>query len=241
MNIMKLDILAFGAHPDDVELSCAGILLKHIAAGRKAGIVDLTSGELGTRGSGQLRLQEAADAAKILGVAVRDNLMMADGFFSNDKEHQLKIIQKIRQYRPEIVLANAPEDRHPDHGRGAQLVAEACFYSGLRRIGTKLDGKPQEAWRPRAVYHYIQFKTLEPAFAVDITPYMEKKMEAIKAFRSQFYDPDSTEPETVISSREYMDHIYQRAAETGRIIGVKYAEGLIARRYPGIDDLFSLL
>jgi bacillithiol biosynthesis deacetylase BshB1 len=237
---MKLDILAFGAHPDDVELSCAGILLKHIAAGKKAGIVDLTSGELGTRGSGPLRLEEAADAAKILGVAIRDNLMMADGFFNIDKEHQLKIIQKIRQYRPEIVLANAPEDRHPDHGRGAKLVAEACFYAGLRRIETELDGKPQEAWRPKAVYHYIQFKSLEPTFAIDITPYMETKMEAVKAFKSQFYDPNSKEPATVISSPEYMDHLYQRAAETGRIIGVKYAEGLIATRYPGVDDLFDL-
>lgn len=237
---MKLDILAFGAHPDDVELSCAGILLRHIDQGKKAGIVDLTSGELGTRGSGPLRLEEAAEAARILGVSVRDNLMMADGFFRNDKEHQLKIIQKIRQYRPEIVLANAPQDRHPDHGRGAELVAEACFYAGLRRIETELDGKPQEAWRPKAVYHYIQFMTLEPTFAVDITPYIEKKMEAIRAFRSQFYDPNSKEPSTVISSPEYMDHIYHRAAETGRIIGVKYAEGLIAKRFPGVDDLFGL-
>lgn len=237
---MKLDILAFGAHPDDVELSCAGILLRHIAMGRKAGIVDLTMGELGTRGSGTLRLQEAADAAKILGVSVRDNLGMADGFFSNDKEHQLKVIQKIRKYRPGIVLCNAPEDRHPDHGRGAQLVLESCFYAGLRRIETEEDGKPQEAWRPTAVYHYIQFKTLEPTFAVDITDHIEKKMEAIRAFKSQFYDPNSKEPATVISSPEYMDHIYHRAAETGRIIGVKYAEGLIAARFPGVDDLFSL-
>lgn len=238
---MKLDLLAFGAHPDDVELSCAGILLKHIEMGRKAGIVDLTSGELGTRGSGPLRLEEAADAAKILGVSVRDNLMMADGFFANDKEHQLKIIQKLRQYRPEIVLANAPDDRHPDHGRGAKLVAEACFYSGLRRIETELDGKPQQEWRPKAIYHYIQYKTLEPSFAVDITPFMETKMKAIKAFKSQFYDPNSTEPVTVIATAEYMDHIYQRAAETGRIIGVRYAEGLIVSRYPGVNDLFHLL
>lgn len=238
---MKLDILAFGAHPDDVELSCAGILLRHIAMGRTAGIVDLTSGELGTRGSGPLRLEEAADAAKILGVSARDNLMMADGFFANDKEHQLKIIQKLRQYRPEIVLANAPDDRHPDHGRGARLVAEACFYSGLRRIETELDGHPQQEWRPKAVYHYIQYKSLEPTFAVDITPYIETKMQAIKAFKSQFYDPNSTEPVTVISTAEYMDHIYQRAAETGRIIGVKYAEGLIVSRYPGVNDLFQLL
>jgi bacillithiol biosynthesis deacetylase BshB1 len=238
---MTLDILAFGAHPDDVDLSCAGILMKHIASGRTAGIIDLTSGELGTRGSGPLRLEEAADAAKILGVSVRDNLMMADGFFSNDKEHQLKVIQKIRQYRPAIVLANAPEDRHPDHGRGARLVAEACFYAGLRRIETMHEGKAQEAWRPKAVYHYIQYKSLEPGLAIDITPFMEKKMEAIKAFRSQFFDPDSTEPSTVISSPEYLDHIYQRAADTGRIIGVKYAEGLIAARYPGVNSLFDLI
>ena len=238
---MKLDILAFAAHPDDVELSCAGILMKHIDMGRKAGIVDLTVGELGTRGSGPLRLEEAADAAKILGVDVRDNLGMADGFFRNDKEHQLKIIQKIRQYQPEIILCNAPTDRHPDHGRAAQLVVESCFYAGLRRIETTHDGKPQAAWRPKSVYHYIQFNNLEPSFAVDITPYMERKMDAIKAFKSQFYDPNSTEPSTVISSPEYMDHLYHRAAETGRIIGVKYAEGLIAVRYPGVSDLFGLL
>ena len=238
---MKLDILAFAAHPDDVELSCAGILMKHIDMGRKAGIVDLTAGELGTRGSAPLRLQEAADAAKIMGVAVRDNLGMADGFFTNDKEHQLKIIRKIRQYRPDIVLCNAPADRHPDHGMAAQLVVESCFYAGLRRIETELDGKSQECWRPKAVYHYIQFNNLEPSLAVDVTPYMERKMDAIRAFRSQFYDPDSTEPATVISSPEYMDHIYHRASETGRIIGVKHAEGLIAVRYPGVEDLFGLL
>lgn len=238
---MKLDILAIGVHPDDVELSCSGILMKHIDMGRKAGIVDLTAGELGTRGSGPLRLKEAADAAKILGVEVRDNLGMADGFFKNDKEHQLRIIQKIRQYRPDIVICNAPVDRHPDHGRAGHLVAESCFYSGLRRIETELDGKPQEAWRPRAVYHYIQFNNLEPTFAVDITPYIERKLEAIKAFKSQFYDPNSTEPLTVIATPEYLDHIYHRAAETGRIIGVKYAEGLIAARYPGVNDLFDLL
>jgi N-acetylglucosamine malate deacetylase 1 len=237
---MKLDILAFAAHPDDVELSCAGILMKHIDMGRKAGIIDLTEGELGTRGNAPLRLKEAAEAAKIIGVEVRENLGMADGFFSNDKEHQLKIIQKIRQYRPEIVLCNAPADRHPDHGRAAQLVLESFFYAGLRKIGTIMDGQPQQEWRPRAVYHYIQFNNLQPAIAVDITPYMERKMQAIKAFKSQFYDPDSTEPPTVISSPEYMDHIYHRAAETGRIIGVKYAEGLISARYPGVNDLFSL-
>lgn len=238
---MKLDILAFGVHPDDVELSCAGILMKHIDMGKAAGIVDLTAGELGTRGSGPLRLREAADAAKILGVEVRDNLGMADGFFSNDKEHQLKIIRKLRQYRPDVVICNAPTDRHPDHGRAGQLVAESCFYSGLRRIETELNGEPQECWRPRAVYHYIQFNNLIPTFAVDVTPYMERKLEAIKAFKSQFYDPSSTEPLTVIATPEYLEHIYHRASETGRIIGVRYAEGLIAARYPGVNNLFDLL
>src|ERR1035437_9510045 len=187
---MKLDIFAIGAHPDDVELSCAGTILKHIALGKKCGILDLTAGELGTRGSAELRLTEATNAAKILGVSVRDNLKIADGFFKNDKEHQLEIIKKIREYQPEIVLCNAVSDRHPDHGRSAALVSEACYYSGLIRIETKLNGVNQQAWRPKAVYHYIQDRQLKPDFVVDVTSFFEKKMEAIQAFKSQFYNPD---------------------------------------------------
>ncbi|HVA97559.1 MAG TPA: bacillithiol biosynthesis deacetylase BshB1 [Bacteroidia bacterium] len=237
---MKLDILAFGAHPDDVDLSCAGVLLKHAAMGKKTGIVDLTMGQLGTRGSAELRLVEAENAAKILKVSVRDNLKMEDGYFVNDSKHQLEIIKKIRQYQPEIILANAIYDRHPDHGKASQLVSEACFYSGLRKIETELNGKKQQAWRPKAVYHYIQFKNIEPHFAVDVTEFMEEKMQAIKAFSSQFYDPNSKEPETVISSKDYLNHIYQRASDMGRIINAKYAEGFTVERYPGVENLFHL-
>jgi bacillithiol biosynthesis deacetylase BshB1 len=238
---MKLDILAIGVHPDDVELSCSGTLLKHIASGRKAGILDLTRGELGTRGSAELRDKEADEAARILGIAVRDNLKMADGFFKNDSEHQLLLIQKIRLYRPEIILCNAVSDRHPDHGRASSLVSEACFYSGLKKIETSLNGKIQEAWRPRAVYHYIQDRYLKPDFIVDITPYISVKLEAIKAFSSQFYDPTSREPQTPISSANFLQFVASRNANFGRDIQVDYAEGFTVERTPGVKDLFDLL
>lgn len=238
---MKLDILAFGAHPDDVELSCSGTLLKHIQLGKKAGIVDLTEGELGTRGSREIRIKEAEHAAKILGVHARENLKMADGFFQNDKEHQLKVIQMIRKYRPEIVLANAIHDRHPDHGRASQLVSEACFLSGLRKIETSIEGKIQDVWRPKAVYHYIQFTEHRPSFLVDVSNCMETKMESIKAYQSQFYNPESGEPETILTSPEFLEHLYQKAAEHGRMIGVKYAEGYVAERYVGVGNLFDLI
>ena len=232
---MKLDILAFGAHPDDVELSCSGTIIKNISLGKRIGIIDLTRGELGTRGTAAIRLKESAEAAKILGVSFRENLKMEDGFFQNDKKHQLKVIQKIRQYKPDIVLANALEDRHPDHGRAAKLIADASFLSGLRKIETKLNGKKQEAWRPKAVYHYIQYRKLNPDFVVDISSLMEKRMEALKAFRSQFFNPDSKEPETLISSSEFLKHIYSRAAEHGKLINVQYAEGFnMAEEYKGV-------
>jgi N-acetylglucosamine malate deacetylase 1 len=237
---MKLDILAIGVHPDDVELSCSGTLMKHMKAGKICGIVDLTAGELGTRGSGQLRLEEASQAAKILGVAVRDNLGMADGFFKNDKEHQLEIIKKLRQYQPEIVLCNAVSDRHPDHGRAAQLVSEACFYSGLRRIETSLDGKSQEAWRPKAVYHYIQDRLLKPDFVVDVSEFVDRKMEAIKAFKSQFYNPESNEPESPISVKNFFDVVLGKMTAHGRDAGYDYAEGFTVERVHGISDLFDL-
>lgn len=238
---MKLDILAFGAHPDDVELGCAGTLIKQISLGYKVGIVDLTQGELGTRGTPEIRLQEATDASKIIGASVRDNLSMADGFFRNDKEHQLEVIKKIRQYKPEIVILNAPYDRHPDHGRGSSLVSEACFLAGLRMIETEHVGKKQEAHRPRAVYKYIQFYNIEPSFVVDISGFMDKKLEAIKAFKSQFYDPNSNEPETIISSKGFLEHVSQRAADMGRIIGTKYGEGFISERYVGVRNMMELL
>lgn len=237
---MKLDILAIGVHPDDVELSCSGTLLKHLKMGKKCGILDLTSGELGTRGSGPLRLEEAAEAAKILGVSCRDNLGMADGFFRNDKEHQLEIIKKIRQYQPEIVLCNAVSDRHPDHGRAAQLVSEACFYSGLRKIETELNGKKQETWRPKAVYHYIQDRQMKPDFVVNVTEFVDRKMEAIKAFKSQFYNPDSNEPESPISVKNFFDVVLGKMSVYGRDAGYDYAEGFITERVPGLEDLFHL-
>ncbi|MFT5019782.1 MAG: bacillithiol biosynthesis deacetylase BshB1, partial [Polaribacter sp.] len=207
---MKLDILAFGAHPDDVEISCAGTILKHIELGYKCGIVDLTRGELGTRGSGELRLIEAEKAQQILGIDARENLGFADGFFQNDREHQLPIIEVIRKYRPEIVLANSVHDRHPDHGKGAKLVADACFLSGLIRIETG-----QEAWRPKVVYHYIQDEFIHPDLTVDITPYFNKKIESILAYSSQFYDPESAEPDTPISGKEFLNFLKARAQVMG--------------------------
>lgn len=234
---MKLDILAIGAHPDDVELSCSGTLLKHIAMGKKCGIVDLTAGGLGTRGSAELRLKEAAAAAKITGVLVRDNLGMADGFFQNDKEHQLQIIKKIREYQPDIVLCNAIEDRHPDHGRAAQLVSEACFYSGLRKI----EIKGLEAWRPKAVYHYIQDKQLKADFVIDVTAFADKKMEAIQAFKSQFFDPNSNEPESPITSKNFLELVKAKMRVYGREAGFEFAEGFTVERTIGIDNLFHIL
>lgn len=241
MKMMKLDILAFGAHPDDVELSCSGTLLKHIKLGKKIGIIDLTMGELGTRGDGETRYMEAANAAKILGVQVRDNLKMEDGFFQNDKQSQYEIIVKIRQYQPEIVLLNSVTDRHPDHGRASQLVSEACFYSGLRKITSSLKGKDQISWRPKAVYHYIQDRYLKPDFVVDVSEVVEHKMQAIKAFKSQFHDPDTTEPESPISSPYFLDFVKSRMSDFGRTIGVQYAEGFLVERYPGVNNLFDLV
>lgn len=233
---MKLDILAFGAHPDDVELSCAGTILKHIDQGHICGVVDLTHGELGTRGSGELRLKEAERSKQILGLSARENLGFADGFFTVDREHQLPVIEMIRKYRPEIVLANAIRDRHPDHGRAATLVAESCFLAGLKKIGTG-----QEEWRPKAVYHYIQDQYIQPDLTIDITPYFDKKTEAILSFSSQFYDPESDEPDTPISDKGFMDFIRARAAQFGRPIGTELAEGFTASRNIGVKDLFDLV
>ncbi len=232
---MKLDILAFAAHPDDAELGCGGTILKHIGMGMNAGIVDLTKGELGTRGTPLLRAEEAAAAAAILGIAARKNLGFSDGFFQNDKEHRIEVIKAIREFRPEVVLAPALSDRHPDHGRAASLVSEACFLSGLSKINTG-----QEAWRPKAVYHYIQDRFVQPCFVVDITPFMDKKMEAVKAFRSQFHDPASKEPQTYISRPEFLEYIRSRAMEYGKITGVLYAEGFTTERPPGIENLLAL-
>lgn len=237
---MKLDILAFGAHPDDVELSCSGTIAKEISLGKKVGIVDLTRGELGTRGSAEIRDIEAANAAKILGVQVRENLNMRDGFFVNDEKHQLEIIKMIRKYKPEIVLCNAIDDRHIDHPKGSRLVSDACFLSGLRRIETQLNGINQEAWRPKVVYHYIQWKVLEPDFVVDITGFMDIKEQSILAYSSQFYDPNSKEPESPISSKNFLDSVRYRANDLGRIVGVESAEGYTVERYLTVNSLSDL-
>ncbi len=238
---MKLDVLAFGAHPDDVELSCSGTLMKLIDSGKKAGIIDLTRGELGTRGSAELRTKEAAAAAEIMKVSVRENLGLSDGFIGFSKEELTEVIKKIRKYKPEIVLCNAIRDRHPDHGKGSNLVSEACFLSGLVKIETNDNGVSQEPWRPKAVYHYIQYYSIEPDFVVDMSSYMERKMKAIKAYSSQFYDPSSKEPETVISKPEFLNEVEYRGKELGRIIGKEYAEGYTTERYIGVKDLFDLL
>ena len=238
---MKLDILVFGAHPDDVELGCGATIAKEVSLGKKVGIVDLTRGELGTRGSADLRDKEAAEAAKILGVTVRENLRFADGFFVNDKEHQLEVIKMIRKYQPEIVLCNAVDDRHIDHPKGSSLVSDACFLSGLLKIETEVEGKQQEQWRPKQVYHYIQWKNIEPDFVLDVTGFIDKKTQSVFAYSSQFYDPKSNEPETPITSKNFIDSINYRARDLGRLIGVEHAEGFTSERYVAIENLDKLI
>lgn len=237
---MKLDILAFGAHPDDVELGCSGTIAKEISLGKKVGIIDLTRGELGTRGSVEIRNAESAKASEILGVSARENLDMRDGFFINDEAHQLKIIQMIRKYRPEIVLCNAIRDRHIDHGKGSKLVSDACFLSGLRKIETTYDGSTQEAWRPKVVYHYIQWENITPDFVVDITGFQDQKTASILAYSSQFYSEDSKEPVTPIATKNFLESIHYRSQDFGRIIGVEYAEGFTAERYLAVNSLGDL-
>lgn len=238
---MKLDILAIGAHPDDVELGCGATLAKEVLAGKKVGIIDLTRGELGTRGTAETRDKESSNSAKILGVATRINMNFADGFFTNDKEHQLELIKMIRYYQPEIVICNAIEDRHIDHAKGSQLTSDACFLSGLRKIETHFENEePQEPWRPKVVYHYIQWKDIEPDVAVDVTGFMDKKMESVLAYKTQFFDPNSDEPETPISSKNFTDSITYRARNLGRLVGVEFAEGYTVERYPAVNSLFDL-
>lgn len=240
---MKLDILAIGAHPDDVELGCGATLAKEISKGKKVGIVDLTRGELGTRGTAETRDVESEDAAKILGVAMRTNMEFADGFFINDKTHQLELIKMIRKYKPDIVLCNAIDDRHIDHGKGSNLVSDACFLSGLLKIDTKCDEFDedwQDPWRPKHVYHYIQWKNLEPDFVVDVSGFINKKMEAVLAYKTQFFDVKSREPETPISSKNFTDSIEYRARDLGRLIGVEHGEGFTVERYPAVDSLYDL-
>lgn len=238
---MKLDILAFGAHPDDVELGCAATLAKEISRGKKVGIIDLTRGELGTRGSAEIRDQEAAKAAEILGVTVRENLRFRDGFFMNNEEHQLKVIEMVRKYQPEIVICNSVKDRHIDHGKGSDLVSNACFLSGLRRIQTSHKEREQEAWRPKLVYHYIQWENIEPDFVVDVSGFMELKIKAVKAYGSQFFDPKSDEPVSPIATENFLDSITYRARDLGRLIGTDHAEGFTVERFVAVDHLDQLI
>jgi bacillithiol biosynthesis deacetylase BshB1 len=237
---MKLDILAIGAHPDDVELGCGATLAKEVANGKKIGILDLTRGELGTRGTAKTRDKESEEAAKILGVAFRNNMDFADGFFTNDKTHQMELIKLIRKSQPEIVICNAIDDRHIDHAKGSKLASDACFLSGLIKIETEYEGKTQTHWRPKHVYHYIQWNNLKPDIVVDVSNYINQKLEAVLAYKTQFYDPDSNAPETPISSKNFTDSIIYRARDLGRLVGVEYGEGFTVERYPAVDSLFDL-
>lgn len=237
---MKADILAIAAHPDDIELACSGTLFKHVQNGYKVVVVDLTEGELGTRGTPEIRLREAQDSAKILGLAERLNLGLADGFFENDTAHLIPVVEQIRKYRPEIIVTNSLEDRHPDHARAGDLVSRASFLAGLRKLETNFHGETQEAWRPKAVYRFIQDRWIDPDLVVDVSDQWETKMKSIMAFKSQFYDPNSQEPSSQISSKEFLDFLEGRAREFGRIIGVEFGEGFNVERSPGVDDLLSL-
>jgi len=241
MENLKLDILAFGAHPDDVELGAGGLLAKQHYLGSKTGIIDLTQGELGTRGTIEDRRNESLNAAKILGLSVRQNLAFPDGFFQNNTENQLEVIKQIRLYKPDVIICNAPTDRHPDHGKGSNLVADAVFYSGLRKIETEWMGKKQLCWRPRLVLHYIQFLPIEPTVVIDISGFMEIKLNAVKAYSSQFYKENSEEPETVISKKGFLESVSYRNQDLGRIIGTEYAEGFIVNRYIGINRVEDII
>ncbi|MBW3468255.1 bacillithiol biosynthesis deacetylase BshB1 [Arthrospiribacter ruber] len=237
---MKLDILVIAAHPDDSELACSGTIASHIDQGYKVGVLDLTKGEMGTRGTPEGRILEARNAAEVLGLSIRENLGFKDVFFKDDYDHQIQLVKYLRKYKPEIVLANAVSDRHPDHGKGGALATKSCFMSGLIKIQTDWNGEIQEPWRPRFVYHYIQNNYIKPDFVVDVTDYWDKKMNSIKAFKSQFYDPESQEPESFISSAEFLDFIEARGKEFGHSINVKYGEGFTVERMIGVSDIFDL-
>lgn len=238
---MKVDILAIGAHPDDVELGCGGTIAKMISEGKTVAIIDLTKGELGTRGTDKTRKQEAADAAKILGISARENLEMKDGFLQNSEEYQMRIVKMIRKYRPEIVLANATDDRHPDHAKAAKLVSDACFLSGLKKIETVLDGTNQEFWRPKHVFHFIQWKEIEPDFVIDISDFMEKKIEACMAYKTQFYNPESKEPVTPIATKDFLESLTYRAQNLGRLSGCTYAEGFTAEKMIALKNFEGIV
>ncbi len=238
---MKLDILAIGAHPDDVELGCGGTLAKMISQNKKAGILDLTRGELGTRGTAETRKQEAEEASRILNIAVRENLDFKDGFFINDEKHQREIIKILRKYQPDIVLANTTDDRHPDHGKAAKLVYDACFLSGLVKVETTLDGKLQSAWRPKHLFNYIQWNETRPDFIIDISGFLDKKTEACMAYKTQFYDPDSQEPVTPITSINFKKSIIYRAENLGRLTGCEAGEGFTSQKWIGLKDFDNFI
>jgi len=238
---MKTDILAFGAHPDDVELGCGGTIAKMITEGKKCVIIDLTKGELGTRGTDEIRLEEAAESARILGVSGRENLGMKDGFLINSEEYQMQIVTMIRQYRPEIVLANAIDDRHPDHAKAAKLISDSCFLAGLRKIETVYNGENQEVWRPKQIFHYIQWKNIQPEFVIDISEHLEKKLQACMAFKSQFYDPASQEPVTPIATKDFYESITYRAQDLGRLSGVAYAEGFTSEKLIALKNFEGIV
>ena len=240
LNTVKLDLLVIAAHPDDAELCCGGTIAKHLAAGKKVGIVDLTRGELGTRGTPEIRDAEATQAAKILGLTVRENLGLADGFFQNTKTDQLKIVEVVRKYQPEIVLANAVFDRHPDHGRASELIYDSCFLAGLPKVETTFKGGAQSAWRPNAIYHFIQSRSLTPDFVIDVSDFWEIKMKAVLAYKSQFHDPQSQEPSTFISSPQFLKLVEARGVEYGQIIGTQYGEGYTVRKALGVNSLFDI-
>lgn len=237
---MKLDILVLAVHPDDAELGCSGTILKHIALGKRVGIIDFTRGELGTRGTAETRDEEAADSARIMGLHARENLRFKDAFFKNDEEHQREVIRMIRKYQPEIVLSNALRDRHPDHGKAGDLANDACFLSGLSKIKTIENEIEQEAWRPRLLLQYIQDYYIQPDVIIDITPFMDTKIAAIKAFKTQFYNPELDEPSTYISSPEFFESVVGRAREFGKSIGATYGEGFTSRKLLGVESLFDL-
>lgn len=227
---MKVDFLAFGAHPDDVEMSCGGTIIKLISEGKKVAVVDLTEGELGTRGTAQTRFEEAREATRLMGISARENLMMTDGFLENSREYQMRIVKMIRKYRPEVVFSNAVSDRHPDHAKASKLVSDACFISGLKKIETQLDGEAQEYWRPKHIFNYIQWRDLKPDFVIDITGFLDQKIKACMAYKTQFYDPDSTEPMTPIATKDFLESLTYRAQNLGRQSGVDYAEGFTAEK-----------
>lgn len=227
---MKVDVLAIGAHPDDVELGCGGTIAKLISEGKKVVIIDMTQGELGTRGTNETRAVEAADAAKILNVSARENLKMEDGFLENSKDYQMRIVKMIRKYQPDLVLANAIDDRHPDHAKGAKLASDACFLSGLRKIETEIDGQQQEVWRPRHILHYIQWKHIKPEFVIDISDFIDIKIKSCLAYKTQFYDPTSNEPMTPIATKDFLESLTYRAQDLGRLSGVAYAEAFTSEK-----------